>query len=59
MGAAAAELALGALVAWMGRGRRQYNLAAWLLVAAVTGLLVLVFDQPYVERAPVGESSKG
>ncbi|CAG9137309.1 unnamed protein product [Plutella xylostella] len=53
IGAGCCELLLAPVLAWWGRRRRPAALAGWLLAAAVSGLLVLSFDQPEVEAAGV------
>ncbi|XP_048478261.1 solute carrier organic anion transporter family member 2A1 [Plutella xylostella] len=53
IGAGCCELLLAPVLAWWGRRRRPAALAGWLLAAAVSGLLVLGFEQPEVEAAGV------
>ncbi|KAJ8711976.1 hypothetical protein PYW08_008930 [Mythimna loreyi] len=50
MGAAGAEFALGAAVAWWGRGRRQFAISGWLLATSASGLMVLAF--PFAKSNP-------
>ncbi|XP_075984413.1 solute carrier organic anion transporter family member 2A1-like [Anticarsia gemmatalis] len=59
VGAAGVEVALGAAVAWFGRGRRQFALSSWLGVTSACGLLVLAFPFAVSVPANVGWVTDG